>query len=138
MNLVPLKFPPGVVRAGPMAWCGGVGGTPTSCAGAAALQAGAAAAMRGVDGAGMRALHRAGMIARNSIVKEITNPSPPFAPLSPRTMRASPTFTPTNTSGANFSSFSMLGGPGYYQIGYAATATGACSWAGTYTASADL
>ena len=33
-------------------------------------------------------MHRAGMIARNSVVKEITDPAPPFTPLSPVTIRA--------------------------------------------------
>jgi hypothetical protein len=33
-------------------------------------------------------MHRVGIIARNSVVKEITDPNPPFTPLKPATIRA--------------------------------------------------
>jgi hypothetical protein len=39
------------------------------------------------DDVAMKALHAAGMAARNSVVREITDPAPPFVPLKPATIR---------------------------------------------------
>jgi hypothetical protein len=38
--------------------------------------------------AAMSVLSRVGMLARNSVVREITDPAPPFVPLKPATIRA--------------------------------------------------
>jgi hypothetical protein len=51
------------------------------------LEEGARSVLRGQSNGALQALHKAGMLARNSIVNEITDPSPPFAPLAPRTIR---------------------------------------------------
>jgi len=52
---------------------------------AAEMEKGAKEVLKGGDAS--VTLNRVGMIARNSVVKAITNPNPPFAPLSPVTIR---------------------------------------------------
>lgn len=55
---------------------------------AVAMRKGAKEVMEGEQNAASRALNTVGMIARNSVVRAITNPVPPFVPLKPATIRA--------------------------------------------------
>jgi len=53
------------------------------------MRSGAESAIRNQDRqAATTILEKVGMVARNAVVREITNPSPPFAPLQPSTIRA--------------------------------------------------
>lgn len=53
----------------------------------AMLRQGAMDALQGKDTID-RTLNKVGILARNSVVNEITDPAPPFAPLKPATIRA--------------------------------------------------
>jgi hypothetical protein len=54
----------------------------------AEMERGAKAVMDGDNGAVSRTLNTVGMLARNSVVRAITEPNPPFVPLRPATIRA--------------------------------------------------
>jgi hypothetical protein len=55
---------------------------------AARMRQGAQQALKGDQGAVDRTLNAVGMLARNAVVRAITDPSPPFVPLKPATIRA--------------------------------------------------